>query len=174
MKNSTLLGATVLALGFVGVALFAGCEQAPPAKNPPLVSPEDHTPATAEDVQRETAEAAQATKEYLGEKKDEFAAEMNKKLEALDAKMAEMKVESDKLEGEAKVKWDAAMEDLKVKRAEMAVKLEELKKSSGKAWEELKAGLEKAGNEIDSAAQDAVDKFKDDPADTAPAPTTNP
>jgi hypothetical protein len=170
-QNSTL----ILSLALIGAALFIGCEQAPPAKNPATVSPSpNQTPATAEDVQRETAEAAQATKEYLGEKKDEFVEATNRKLADLDAKLADMKVDGEKLSGEAKVKWEAAMEDLKVKRAEMSVKLEELKKSSGAAWEDLKAGLEKAGEEVDSAVEDAVKKFKETTAEESPETTTKP
>jgi hypothetical protein len=173
MKRSHESRIWMLGLMLISTGIFIGCEQAPPAKNPSTVSPSsDHTPATAEDVQREASEAAHATKEYLGVKKDEFVVEMNKKLTDLDAKLADMKVESEKLEGEAKVKWDAAMEELKVKRAEMSVKLEELKKSSGAAWDDLKAGLEKAGKEIDSAAGDAVQKFKDTTSDKSPETTT--
>jgi hypothetical protein len=173
MKYSYQSRTLVLSLTLISAVLFIGCEQAPPAKNPVTVSPApDQTPATAEDVQRETAEAAQATKEYLGVKKDEFVEATNKKLADLDVKMADLKVEGEKLSGEAKVKWEAAMEDLKVKRAEMSVKLEELKKSSGAAWEDLKAGLERAGQEVDSAAEDAVHKFKETTAEESPETTT--
>jgi len=174
MTKSFTQSAAMLLVAALGTACYVGCEKptgnSPSANNPSTVTPTPHTPVTGEDVQREAGEALEATKEYLGQKNEEFSAEMSNRLADLDAKMADMSVEGEKLKGEAKEKWEASMAELKVKRAEMSVKLEELKKSSGAAWDELKVGLQKAGKEVDKAAEDAAKKFKSDPHDNVEQP----
>jgi hypothetical protein len=79
-------------------------------------------------------------------KRDEYASEMQKQLDELDAKYAELKASAAKAEGQAKKELEKKLEEAKVKRDVAAKKLDELKEAAPDRWEKIKDGV---GNAID-------------------------
>jgi uncharacterized lipoprotein NlpE involved in copper resistance len=86
-----------------------------------------------------TAKAAKA-------KRDEYAREMQKQLDGLDAKYDELKASAAKAEGQAKKDLEMKLDEAKVKRDVAAKKLDELKEADPDRWEKIKDGV---GNAFD-------------------------
>ena len=75
-------------------------------------------------------DAAETTTEAAKAKRDEYAREMSKRLDELDAKYEELKGRAAKAEGQAKKDLDKKVEEAKVKRDAAAKKLDELKEAA--------------------------------------------
>jgi uncharacterized membrane protein len=102
-------------------------------------------------VAKQTAEEIEASAARA--KRDEYAREMHKQLDALDAKYEDLKGRADKAEGQAKKDLDKQVVDAKVKRDAAASKLDELKKAEPGRWEKIKG-------EVGSAFADLKKMFK--------------
>jgi hypothetical protein len=79
-------------------------------------------------------------------KRDEYVLEMQKELDALDAKYDELKASAAKAEGPAKKDLEKKLEEAKLKRDAAAKKLNELKEAAPDRWEKIKDGV---GNAFD-------------------------
>lgn len=79
-------------------------------------------------------------------KRDEYAREMHKQLDELDAKYEELKASAAKAEGQAKKDLQKTVEEAKVKRDAAVKKLDELKEAAPDRWEKIKDGV---GNAFD-------------------------
>lgn len=79
-------------------------------------------------------------------KRDEYAREMHKQLDQLDAKYEELKTSAAKAEGQVKKDLEKKVEAAKVKRDAAAKKLDELKAAAPDSWEKIKEGV---GNAFD-------------------------
>jgi hypothetical protein len=79
-------------------------------------------------------------------KRDEYAREMHKQLDELDAKYEELKASVAKAEGQAKKDLDKKVAEAKVKRDAAVKKLDELKEAAPDRWEKIKDGV---GNAFD-------------------------
>ncbi len=79
-------------------------------------------------------------------KRDEYAREMRKQLDVLDAKYAELKASAAKAEGQAKKDLEKKVEEAKVKRDTAAKKLDELKEAAPDRGEKIKDSV---GNAFD-------------------------
>jgi DNA primase len=79
-------------------------------------------------------------------KRDEYARDMHKQLDELDAKYEELKTSAAKAEGQAKKDLEKKLEEAKVKRDAAAKKLDELKEAEPERWEKIKDGV---GNAFD-------------------------
>jgi hypothetical protein len=86
-------------------------------------------------------------------KQEEFAREMHKQLDALDAKYEDLKNRAAKAEGQAKKDLAKQLAEAKVKRDAAAKKLDELKKADAGRWEKIK-------DEVGSAFEDLKKMFK--------------
>lgn len=128
---------TLLSLAICGGFLLFGCKESNPA-----------TEAKVANAKEQIKKAAQATAEAASAKKDEYVKEMNKQLEVLDAKIADLKERSAKAAGEAKKDLEKKLEDAKAKHSTAAKKLEELKEASAEQWEKLKEGMSKAFGDL--------------------------
>jgi len=79
-------------------------------------------------------------------KRDEYAREMHKQLDDLDAKYEGRKASAAKAEGQARKDLEKKVEEAKVKRDAAAKQLEELKEAAPDRWEKVKDGV---GNAFD-------------------------
>jgi hypothetical protein len=86
-------------------------------------------------------------------KRDEYAREMHKQLDALDGQYEDLKGRAAKAEGQAKKDLDKQVAEAKAKRDAAAGKLEELKKADAGRWEKIKG-------EVGSAFADLKKMFK--------------
>jgi hypothetical protein len=113
----------------------------------------------AREMKKEVKEAAEATKNYVGQTKDQFVASMQDKLSKLDEKMAELGAKAQNLKDDAKVQSDKALASLKEERDKVGQKLEEVKKASQDTWQDIKAGFESAYADLEKAYENAKAKF---------------
>jgi hypothetical protein len=86
-------------------------------------------------------------------KRDEYAREMHKQLDALDGQYEDLKSRAAKAEGQAKTDLDKQVAEAKAKRDTAAAKLDELKKADATRWEKIK-------DEVGSAFADLKKMFK--------------
>lgn len=114
--------------------------------------PEDG-PKTAADAKVSEAKekikaAAEAAAKAAAAKRDEYAVEMRKQLDELDAKSAVLKEKASKAAGQAKADLEKKLEETKSKHADAVKKLEELKNASAEHWESFKEGMKKAYEDV--------------------------
>jgi hypothetical protein len=81
-------------------------------------------------------------------KRDEYAREMNKRLDEFDAKCKELEDHIAKAEGQAKKDLQQKLVAAKIKRGVAAEKLHELKEASADRWEKVKEGAGNAFNDL--------------------------
>jgi hypothetical protein len=86
-------------------------------------------------------------------KRDEYAREMHKQLDQLDAKYEELKASAAKAEGQAKKDLEKKVEEAKVKRDVAAKKLDELKEAAPDRWEKVKEGVGSALDDLKKVFQ---------------------
>ncbi|CAN5381747.1 hypothetical protein BH10PLA2_BH10PLA2_26190 [soil metagenome] len=109
------------------------------------------TPATSakmSNAKDKIKDAADATVEAAKAKRDEYAREMNKQMEALDVKYEELKSRAAKANDQAKKDLDKKVEVAKVKRDAAAKKLDELKEAGADRWEKVKDGVGRAFDDL--------------------------
>ncbi len=112
------------------------------------MSPKGSADRKVAEAQVKINEANTATAAAADAKRDEYAAEMRKQLDALDAKTAEMKAQAAKAEGEAKKDLDKKLAAAQVRREAAVARLEELKTASADRWEKIKDGVGSAFDEL--------------------------
>lgn len=150
------------------VAGGLGCENAPPPASIPTPESAVHfegDPVTSNEVQQEVDEAVDVTSSYVGQTKEEYQAQMQMKLDALDAKIDELQVRaeaaSEEAEADAKRQYEETMAALKQKREATADRLAELKDASGDAWKDIAAGVDAAWSDLKVAFSAAASRFDD-------------
>lgn len=94
------------------------------------------------------------------ETKDEFKARIDAQLKEWSARIAELKFKADVAEASVKAEYQKQVEALSLKKEETQAKLEELKKTSDEAWETIKVGVEHAAQDLKTAINNAMSKFK--------------
>ena len=97
---------------------------------------------TGADVKKQTKEAVDTSKQYLKESKDEFAARMEARLAALQAKTKALK---DSTEKGAKEK----LVEIEKQEKAAAERLAAVKKAGSSAWKSLRNGVEQAVDDLD-------------------------
>lgn len=95
-----------------------------------------------EKVKKETAEAVDASKQYVNEKKEDFEARMEARLAELRAKTKSVKEST-----QAGAKEKLAVLEKQEKAA--AERLAAVKKAGASAWQSLRAGVEQAVDDLD-------------------------
>src|SRR6266568_89145 len=113
-----------------------------------------HQPApaqTAKDVQKKTAAAWEAFKDYTHEKKDAAVTHGKQLMRETDAKIKQ-------LEGKAQVAYEKEIKTLKAQRAEAGKKLDEMGKASASSWDAVKQGFADAYKDLYHSYEKAVAK----------------
>jgi hypothetical protein len=139
--------------GLAALAVLVGCSQ-----EPQKVSTSNTV--TAREVQERYKSAAEATKTYVTENKDEFFAAAEKKLKELDIKINDLAKKSESYTDETRADVDKNLATLREQRETAGKKFEEAKKSGAEAWKEVKAGFETVLTELEKACEEARSKFK--------------
>jgi hypothetical protein len=116
-----------------------------------LAAPAFAQKTTASDVKKEAKETVDASKRYANEKKEEFEAR-------IDARVQALKNDVTALKEKTKDKADATVTDLESKAQKAEGKLAEVKKASGSAWSKLRGGVESAVDELEKGVQSAKSK----------------
>ena len=144
----TSLTVLILAMSLVSF----GCDKGKPS---PSGSPASTSTGTAERKAAEAKEkitgAVDATVTAAQAKRDEYARDMQKRLDQMDAKYEELKDRAAKAEGDARKDLDKKLAEAKVKRDAAAAKLEEVKTASADRWEKIKGGVGDAFDDLKKA-----------------------
>jgi len=171
----------------LGLCLL-GCDRQPEdTKNPDaakpqiVVKPEEDSQmdqatknqTTAEDVTRETREAAQTAADYSKQQAEKFRREVEDNLAKLDAKIETLKKRGTELSGEARQEWQAKMDRVSEKREAMESKLRTLQDASADAWDEIRQGVTGAWGDLETAYRKAAAEFEnaEDSDQTSEEPT---
>jgi Skp family chaperone for outer membrane proteins len=104
------------------------------------------TKAKMDDAKKKISDAADATAEAAKAKRDDYAREMQKRLDELNVKYEELKGRAAKADDQARKDLEKRLEEAKVKRDAAASKLDELKEAGADRWEKVKEGV---GNALD-------------------------
>jgi predicted nucleic acid-binding Zn-ribbon protein len=128
----------ILSLAFFVTLLTLGCGTSP--------SPTSDANEKVRDAEKATIEAARA-------KRDEYARDMQKTLDELDAKCKVLEHRAANAEGQAKKDLEKKIEDAKAKHAVAAKKLRELKEASDDRWEKIKDGVGSAFDDLKKAVE---------------------
>jgi uncharacterized protein YicC (UPF0701 family) len=94
------------------------------------------------------------------EEKTAYQEKYEAKLKEWKAKIDQLEARAEQAKADAKIDYQEKIKELKAQEKTARSKLEEIKKSGSAAWKDLKGGLEKAGDELNSALDKAVSKFK--------------
>jgi hypothetical protein len=143
-------------VAFAALAGLVGCSRNEQAQNETA----SNSTVTAQEVQERYKTAAEATRTYVTENKDEFLAATDKRLKELDAKISDLAKKSESYTEDAKVEADKALTSLREQRKTANEKFEEVKKSSAEAWKEVKAGFESVLAELEKAYENTKSKFQ--------------
>ena len=92
--------------------------------------------------------------------KNEYHSNMEEQLRHLGAKIDELVSKGGKATAEAKAEYTRQADILRAKEGEARKKLKELSVASDAAWHGLRDGLDKSWQELKSAWDHAVSKFK--------------
>lgn len=153
-KHNTAFRLLILAL--LAVALSAPCAWG---------SQHSSDKTSGKEVSKELDDAYDAIKNYTIDKKDQFVAWSNKRMEKLDKKIADLKQDIDEAGDEAKKNWKETLAALKKERQQLGKKLEAVKASSSEAWADVKWGFSAAYEKLEQAYENAADKFEDEGED---------
>ncbi|PZR15479.1 MAG: hypothetical protein DI536_08505 [Archangium gephyra] len=111
----------------------------------------DPSSKTAEEVKRDAKATVDSSKRYATEKKDEFVARMQQRIDAAKADLRGVK-------NDAKQKATEAGADLDQRAQKASGKLDELGKAGGSAWSSFKEGVENAVDELEQGVKRAKEK----------------
>lgn len=114
-------------------------------------------------ARKELREAFAATRDLAAEKGQELVATMERELDRLDEHIARAREQLKDASDATRRQLDESLARWEEKRRILGEKLQEWKGSSREAWEELKPGVERAFDELQQAAGEAVKKFDDPP-----------
>jgi hypothetical protein len=98
-------------------------------------------------------DAAAATTAAARAKRDEFAGEMTRRLDALNVKYDDLKDRAARAGGQVQEDLQQQLAEVKVKRDAAAKKLDELKQATADRWEKLKQGVGNAVDDLKTALQ---------------------
>ncbi|QDV18389.1 hypothetical protein Pan153_30470 [Gimesia panareensis] len=138
--------------------LLVACAKEDTSETVVVKKPVTTEPVTGEDVKQKMGEAMETTKEFTKQKRDEYAAKLQEKLDEMNAEIAKLKDKGADLKDDAKVKWNEQLDELKKRRDHVSVKLKEFNESSAEAWAGLKKDLDIAWKNL----KQAYDKTKEE------------
>lgn len=154
MKRHTIWMIILLLLGLTPLPACSGQDDATQPK------PE----ATAQDVQKEDAEATETVQEDTPAQKEGYMQKIDARLEALDRELEALGEQVESGSGEMKKKTQAEYQEtmaaLKDRQAEAARQYEKLKESGSAAWSDIKAGMDAAMEDLNTAFDKARSEFQ--------------
>jgi len=119
-------------------------------------SRQSQSEVTAEDVKRETQEAAETTAAYTQQEMQAYRERIDEQLSKMETQIEQLKSRAADLGAQSKAEFQNAMDKLQQKRAAAAQKLEELKQSGKERWEGVKTEMDQAMADLKDAYNEAV------------------
>jgi hypothetical protein len=119
-----------------------------------------HSHVTGKDVREAYGQAADTTKAYVSQTRDDYVAKGQRELDDVDAQIAKLRGEAKDAASDARVRIDGAIARLESQRAQVASRMDDLKNATGDAWKDMANGLDQALDDLHSSAKNAADHFK--------------
>lgn len=94
-------------------------------------------------------------------KRDEFVAQMQAKLDEWNAEIDELEAKARKQKAQTTANYHAQLAQLKQKQEEAAGKLKEVQNASDDAWESLRTGAERIWDDMKQTFQETRKAFSD-------------
>lgn len=113
----------------------------------------------SDDVKRDAKKAASTAVDYTAEQKAKVQKDMEDSLQAMNKKIAELRVDADKKGDSLKAGAKEKIAELEKKQAELEAELAKMKASSGRAWNEMKKGMSAALKSLSDSYKKAKDQF---------------
>lgn len=137
----------LLMLMILGLSLtLSGCGKKEES-SPPKTS--------SEGVQKEATDGGGTMTEQAKQERNEFVGRVQKEMDELNNKLAELKKQALEVTGEAKIKLDQQIQNLEQEQKTAAQKLADLKSATGDKWNEMKAGVSDAVDHLKQSYQKA-------------------
>jgi DNA-binding transcriptional MerR regulator len=150
-KDNPMTGTILILIWVIGV-WQAGTPWTEAAEEPSNIS-------STGDIVRDTKEALETTREYSLQQKEVFEKRVRLELQELQAKIAELRKQTDVASSEARKEMQKAIQDLEKKKYEARKKLDEVNESTSSAWTSLKAGMTAAVEDLKKSYHEALSKF---------------
>jgi chromosome segregation ATPase len=136
-----------LIAGMVATLGLAGCE------DDVDVARETPPPVTSGDVQRQVGEAVGAAGEYFGQKKQEFLADSQGELQALEKRVEELKGQTAGATGETQEELSDLRVEVSEKLAAAKAELQNLQQAGADAWDDALGDFRTAMEDLQEAYQ---------------------
>ncbi len=111
---------------------------------------------SAERVKQEAGEALEATKDYLGERKDEVIVALQDRVTNLESDIDRLREQAAAKGDEAKAAFDGLKANLQARLETAKQKLDEARRASGDAWEAASSELQEAVENLKEAYRKAA------------------
>lgn len=116
---------------------------------------------TGKDVLDQTKETLETTKNFLAQKKSEYQAQLETKLQEADGMIQELQQKADEAKVEVKAKYTETIELLKTKQQEAKEKMMELKSATAESWKDMQSGMDAALDDLINAFSEAKSRFQE-------------
>jgi len=148
--KSLLIGGCAAALTIAP----AGCGE---SENGSDTGPAGET--TAEDVMRETEEAAGAAQEMVQQKITEYRSEMAENVNSMRERINELESRAEEMTGTAQEELRNVIIGLREQADALEQRIESMQASSQQAWSDVKSGADRAWNDLRTAVSDAANRY---------------
>jgi len=96
----------------------------------------------------------------MGEKRDAYVQKLKHQIDQWNGEIDKLQAQADKLGATAKAEMQKHVETLKAKRAELEEKMTPIQKAGEEAWEDLRGGTNQALKALGDAVAAAKSRFK--------------
>lgn len=117
--------------------------------------------ATAEDVQREAAETADAAGSFARSTVEQYKHDMREAVRNIDRDIEKLETRAESLSGDARAQVEDTIEQLRNQRDAFVDRLEQARADTADAWQDIRSGLDRAWNDLEQAGRNALDRFGD-------------
>lgn len=139
------------------VVSLAGYTQAAPPISPPMEHPSGSNIGTTTDQMPDTAESSGR---ISSEQMNQFAQKVRSRLADLKKKIADLNVDTEQLQGQAKAKLQKVAAELKTKLQAAEQQFGNLQNVSDETWQKMRVKLEEKLKRLEQAHGEAIKKLK--------------
>ena len=114
-------------------------------------------PTSYDKLKGDAQSAYESAKTALAEKQKEFRAHSQEHLDALDAKLAELRGKAEQASADAKPKLEELSRDLAKQRDQVAAKVDQWKTTSADAWQSFTTQVDQTLHDLDRKVDEALE-----------------
>jgi membrane-associated HD superfamily phosphohydrolase len=157
MRDTLALIAAIALVGFV-----SACKDEPPPRRT-ATAPASQPADSAEEVRQEAEEAFEAARRFGYEKKQEYERIIERELQQLDERIAELKAQAASAKEQARPVIEQRIAELQKRAADARQRLSRLRETGERAWDEVQQGMETAVRDLKKSFARARAYFEQTP-----------